>query len=255
MRPCRYVAQPLPAKAFCAGVCAVLLTLCHSEVSAQDRSEKYSRRDLIARINCGIIDDVDAMRRGAAPELDIYDIPNGDTIADIGFGWAWLEGLLMLTRDSLTIYATDVERQALRNIDRVTGFYLDLRETPNTNKLIAVKGGKKNTNLPSSTFSKVIVRETFHHFAEPDAMLADITRILKPGGKIYLLEPLVEVTGKSPYCGAPNYSRADMEAFIERAGLRLIAFRDLSHLPPYTVPWAPFEDPDHPPLVVYELGR
>jgi len=86
-------------------------------------------------------------------------------------------------------------------------------------------------------------------------MLADIRRIMKSDGRLFLVEPLVEQTGISPYCGAPNYSRPHMESFIEGAGMRLLAFHDLSHLPPYTVPWAPFEDPDHPPLVVYEVGR
>lgn len=224
-------------------------------VSAQDGDEKLSRRDRIALLNCGIIDDVAAMKEAAAPELDIYGVRNGDTIADIGFGWAWLEGLLMLTRDSLTIYANDVDKQALTNIDRVIRFYLDLRDTPHANQLIVVKGSKLTTNLPSATFSKVIVRETFHHFAEPDTMLADLKRIMKPDGRIFLTEPLVDHTGISPYCGAPNYSRGDMEAFIERAGLRLITFHDLSHLPPYSVPWDAFEDPNSPPLVVYELGR
>ncbi|MCA1751400.1 MAG: class I SAM-dependent methyltransferase [Flavobacteriales bacterium] len=215
--------------------------------------EKESRRDRIARLNCGIIDDVAAMERAAGPELDIYGIRNGDTIADIGFGWAWLEGLLMLTHDSLTIYANDVDRQALRNIDRVTGFYLDLRKTRNTNTLHIVKGGSKTTNLPSATFSKVIIRETFHHFSEPEALLADIRRILKSDGRVFLLEPMPEVTGISPYCGATIFTRADMEGFIARAGFRLIAFHDLSHLPPYSVPWVTFEDADHAPLVVYEM--
>lgn len=236
-------------------LCAVATLGTLHMASAQDGDEKLSRRDRIALLNCGIIDDVAAMKAAAAPELDIYGVRNGDTIADIGFGWAWLEGLLMLTMDSLTIYANDVDRQALKNIDRVSGFYLDLRETPNTNTLHIVKGGSKTTNLPSAAFSKVIVRETFHHFAEPDTMLADLKRILKPDGRLFLTEPLVERTGISPYCGAPNYSRGDMEAFIERAGLRLLSFHNLSHLLPYSVPWNVIEDSSSPPLVVYELGR
>lgn len=236
-------------------LCTVAAFGSFTAVTAQAGDEKLSRRDRIALLNCGIIDDAAAMAAAAAPELDIYGVQNGDTVADIGFGWAWLEGLLMLTTDSLTIYANDVDRQALKNIDRVTRFYLDLRDTPHTHRLIVVKGGKHTTNLPSDTFSKVIVRETFHHFDKPHAMLADLKRILKPEGRIFLTEPLVDQTGISPYCGAPNYSRADMETFIEKAGLRLLAFHDLSHLPPYTVPWLPFEDPDHPPLGVYEAGR
>ncbi len=78
--------------------------------------KQASKRDRVIALNNGIIEDVNAMLSGAAPELDIFNIGNGDTIADIGVGWGWLEGLLFMKHDSLTIYANDIHRQSLRNL-------------------------------------------------------------------------------------------------------------------------------------------
>ncbi len=121
--------------------------------------------------------------------------------------------------------------------------------------MIVVAGSPKSTNMPSHSFDKVLVRETFHHFEHPEAMLADIVRMPRADGRIYMVEPDVETTFFNKNCNSLNYSRTDLKSFFAKAELEIIETHDLSHLPSYTVPWMPYDKEGEPPLIVYVLGK
>jgi ubiquinone/menaquinone biosynthesis C-methylase UbiE len=44
--------------------------------------------------------------------------------------------------------------------------------------------------LPDTTFDKVLLIDTYHHFQNRDEMIRDVFRILKPGGKLIVNEPV-----------------------------------------------------------------
>ena len=79
--------------------------------------------------------------------------------------------------------------------------YVALRPTPNSNKIIVVKGSQKETTLPRNYFDKVIVRKTLHHIFYKDTILDDIFSILKPNGKLYIMEPSTDTTYYDKKCG------------------------------------------------------
>jgi demethylmenaquinone methyltransferase/2-methoxy-6-polyprenyl-1,4-benzoquinol methylase len=51
-----------------------------------------------------------------------------------------------------------------------------------------VEGEAENIPLPDEHFDKVIASASFHHFSDQDKALGEMKRVLKPGGKIIILE-------------------------------------------------------------------
>ena len=188
----------------------------------------------------GFIPYKDSMLLAAKPELDIYNFKSGETIADIGFGTGWLEGITLLKYDSLTFYANEIDNYSLHRLDLRINKYLELRGKDNTNKLVKVKGTKRRTNLPETTFDKVVLRETLHHFSYQTEMLHDIWKILKPKGKLYIHEPLVDSTYYSKSCRSTIYSREDLLFIFEANApyhFKLVKEHDLIDFGGNVPPW------------------
>jgi ubiquinone/menaquinone biosynthesis C-methylase UbiE len=51
-----------------------------------------------------------------------------------------------------------------------------------------VEGVAENMPLPDGYFDKVVASASFHHFPDQDKALEEMKRVLKPDGKIIILE-------------------------------------------------------------------
>jgi ubiquinone/menaquinone biosynthesis C-methylase UbiE len=51
-----------------------------------------------------------------------------------------------------------------------------------------IEGQAENISLPNEYFDKVIASASFHHFSDQDKALEEMKRVLKPDGKIIILE-------------------------------------------------------------------
>lgn len=119
-----------------------------------------------------------------------YDIKKGDVIADVGAASGWLDGAFSVLIDSVTFYVQDVDTHFLNQdqLNRVVKYFSSLRKTPQTNTFHMVIGDKKKTNLPDSTFDKIIINNTFHEMVNPWRIVEDLKRKLKPKGKIIIYD-------------------------------------------------------------------
>jgi ubiquinone/menaquinone biosynthesis C-methylase UbiE len=202
----------------------------------------YSKKNIL--LNCGYNTDREMLHNSLREELGVYDFKPGETIADIGFGSGWLEGVIINFYDSLNIYAQDIDKYNIRTADYVFKKYLELRPTPNTNKITVVKGKKDSTGLPKNHFDKIIIRETFHHFKEKEKMLQDIAGLLKTNGRLFILEPVTEETYfNNTFCKTFHYNKKDIEQFFSAAGFKLISEHRRA-----TAPWW---DDRNLPMVIY----
>ncbi|MBN4049668.1 methyltransferase domain-containing protein [Bacteroidales bacterium AH-315-N07] len=129
----------------------------------------------------------------------MYEFRPGDVIADIGSGDnAFFTRHLVLLHDSLVIYAQEIESGYVDIMREAVQQFASLRKTPNSNVVEYVFGTEKYTNLPKSTFDKVIIRKTFHHFEFMDEMLTDIRQIMKDNGKLYIFDPIEDLQEDHP---------------------------------------------------------
>lgn len=72
-----------------------------------------------------------------------------------------------------------------------------IKDKVNLGTIQLIKGDKKNANFEHNSLDKIIIRNAFHHFSKEKAMLKSIKAALKPDGKLYLYEPVIDLREKS----------------------------------------------------------
>ena len=88
------------------------------------------------------------------------------------------------------------------------------------------------TRLPfaDGAFDVVLIRDVLHHIADVDGVLAEARRVLRPGGRLTLLEPnraspliLLQAAVIPAERGVLRSTAAALEATLVRAGFRIVA--------------------------------
>jgi ubiquinone/menaquinone biosynthesis C-methylase UbiE len=131
-------------------------------------------------------------------EIRLYEFDTGDIIADIGTGSGYFEIVLSKFCDSLQVYATDIDSVSVNHLATQLKF-LDLHDDKNIT-YNAVLGNEKSSLLPSNTFDKVIIRNTFHHFKYPLEMLQDCKRMMTKNARLFIVDILVDEVDRPPAC-------------------------------------------------------
>jgi SAM-dependent methyltransferase len=114
--------------------------------------------------------------------LGLFQAERGATIADIGAGDG--EFTFELSRQlgvTSRIYSTDVNPETVRTLrDRV--------RSRGYENVIVLEGHADRTNLPDACCDAMFVRNVYHHFRDPPAILASIRASLKPGGRFAVID-------------------------------------------------------------------
>ncbi|MDX2442197.1 MAG: class I SAM-dependent methyltransferase [Bacteroidales bacterium] len=115
----------------------------------------------------------------------------GEIIADIGAGNGYIEAMLSIFNDSLTFYIQDIDTSVCNqiSINEVVDFYQEVNGRPFTNKFIVVNGTDTETNLPDSTFDKILMMRTYQYLKEPRKFIMDVRENLKDNGLFYVINP------------------------------------------------------------------
>jgi SAM-dependent methyltransferase len=118
-------------------------------------------------------------------------LKKGEIIADIGAGNGYIEAMLSIYNDSLTFYIQDIDTLVCnqRNVNKVVDFYQEVNGGPFTNKFIVVNGTDIDTNLPDSTFDKILMIRTYQYLKEPRKFIMDVRENLKNDGLFYVINP------------------------------------------------------------------
>jgi ArsR family transcriptional regulator len=158
-------------------------------------------------------------------------VPRELAVADVGCG----TGLLTLTlaRVAARVVAVDASARMVR----LTREKVDRASLPN----VEVKRGRaESLPVPSASLDAAFAFHLLRHLARPADALREMARILKPGGRLVIveLEPHAvradrEATG-SVHLGLP---RERVRADLSRAGFVMPRFEALAE--PYRVPAAP----------------
>jgi precorrin-6B methylase 2 len=117
------------------------------------------------------------------PQLvELLELKPGMTIADVGAGFgAWTMRFSRWTGPSGRVYATDIGAPQLAA----------LRESVTREQLsnvTVVEGATATTNLPAACCDAILVRDAYHHFTDPDAMIRSLAASLKPGGRLAIID-------------------------------------------------------------------
>lgn len=147
--------------------------------------------------------------------MDALRIAEGSTVVDLGAGGGWFT---MRLADRVgpngVVYAEDVQPQMVEAIKR------RVARAQLTNVKV-ILGTSLNPRLPAPVDAVLIV-DAYYEMEEPQVMLRNVAAVLKPEGRIGIIEFKKDGWGPGP----PMEERVDPETVIrdaEAAGLRLIS--------------------------------
>ena len=150
-------------------------------------------------------------------EANEYNIKNGTTILEVGGGYGEFSMFLISKFENLTIYLNEIDTIYFEMIN-----YRAKHIVPNISKgsqLIPVLGSESSVMMGDTKVDKVIIRDAFHHFSQPKAMLQSIQNTLKPTGKIYLLEQFTD--DSSTECEYA-YSQEELYEVLKGNGFKVV---------------------------------
>jgi hypothetical protein len=126
--------------------------------------------------------------------VDTISFKKGDVVADIGAANGSIEAMLSMFHDSLTFYVQDIDTSVCNQkiINDIVKRYENINGKSFTNKFIAVKGGDNETNLPDTTFNKILMLWTYEYFKDPKSIMMDLRLKLKTDGLMYIINPGID---------------------------------------------------------------
>lgn len=114
--------------------------------------------------------------------VELLDVGANAVVADIGAGDGRIAVRLARRLDGAPrVIATDVDHENLLQIQREVA---DL----GLENVVVRHAGESSTGLSDSCCDAVLMRKVFHHIKDREGFAKDLARIVKPGGKVMLIE-------------------------------------------------------------------
>jgi precorrin-6B methylase 2 len=193
-----------------------------------DPVEPHERpRDIPAATENAEFFDRPARDREDRPEelLSALEIAAGATVADIGSGTGYFTWRLaeQVGRQG-KVYAIDIQESMLE-LTKATVARHDL-----TNVEYVLSNGLE-LRLSERSIDLAFIAYAYHEFADPKAMMQAVRRVLKPGGRVFILEYAQE-TDRAPASRLHSMRFDDIRREIEPAGFsvdRMLDFLPVQH--------------------------
>jgi SAM-dependent methyltransferase len=112
-------------------------------------------------------------------------------------------------------------------VDRYVGFDLGVPFTQPNGQGPDLLGSALGIPLPGNTFDTVVSFQVLEHVPEPQTMLGEIARLLKPGGYLILMAPQMWHLHEVPH-DYFRYTRFGLVYLAEKAGLRVVKIQPIS---------------------------
>ncbi len=162
----------------------------------------------------------DYLRKAQMSLIALADIKENLNILDIGCGTGWALGQAAKTMGyNGSFYGVDLSlgmiEKAKMNFSGQNNFYF-------------IVANAESIPLDDDFFDIIICTNSFHHYLHPDKAMEEIYRLLKPCGKIYILDPTadnlaIKLADKIIKILEPAhvkiYSTRDFKELMTKAGL------------------------------------
>ena len=114
--------------------------------------------------------------------IEAMELKKGQTVVDLGVGSGfYARKIARVVGEKGVVFGVDIQPEMLEILSK-------LCEEEGINNVKPVMGTATSTNLEDGCADWIILVDVYHEFQEPEMMLEDMMRILKPGGKVALLE-------------------------------------------------------------------
>jgi ubiquinone/menaquinone biosynthesis C-methylase UbiE len=124
------------------------------------------------------------LRRAQKGVIALIDIKEKINFLDIGCGTGWAVGqVARLVDNNGSFYGIDLSPKMIEKA----------KENFKDNQTIHfIQADVESIPLDSDFFDTIICTNSFHHYLHPDRALKGMRRLLKEGGKLFLLDPTAD---------------------------------------------------------------
>lgn len=116
--------------------------------------------------------------------------------------------------------------RSLYDVEDYVGLEIDSPQARSRNKADDFYAGGRFP-YADGDFDVVLCNQVLEHVFTPDALLREIARVLRPGGRLVLTVPFVWDEHEQPWDYA-RYSSFGLKALVERSGLRIVEHHRLN---------------------------
>ncbi len=166
----------------------------------------------------------DFLREAQSKVISLLNIREGVHFLDIGCGTGWAVGeAAKLVDDKGLFYGVDLSsrmiEKAKSNFEGKDNFRF-------------IQANVETIPLENDFFDVIICTNSFHHYLHPDRALSEMYRLLKSGGKVYILDPtadtwMMRLVDKIIKLTEPEhvkiYSTKEFQDLFQKARLKYVA--------------------------------
>ena len=161
------------------------------------------------------------LRNGQRSVISLLDIKPGMHFLDVGCGTGWAAGeVARLAGGKGEFYGVDLSPKMIEKAQENFG---------GREEMHFLRANVENIPLESDFFDAMICTNSFHHYPRPDRALAEMHRLLKPGGKVFILDPTADnlvfkladkIIPRFEPEHVKMYSTREFQQMFQEAGLR-----------------------------------
>jgi ubiquinone/menaquinone biosynthesis C-methylase UbiE len=165
----------------------------------------------------------DYLRSAQLNVISMLDVREKMNFLDIGCGTGWAIGQAARLIDFKGLfYGVDLSEKMIKKAAD------NFKEYPNFHFITA---NSESIPLEDNLFDIIICTNSFHHYLHPDKAMNEISRLLKQGGRIYILDPaadslIIKIVDKIIKIFEPGhvkiYSSEEFRVMMSEAGLKYI---------------------------------
>jgi ubiquinone/menaquinone biosynthesis C-methylase UbiE len=162
----------------------------------------------------------DSLRDAQGKLISLLDIKENIHFLDIGCGTGWAVGeAAKLVDNKGLFYGIDLSPKMIEKAKDKFG---------DKDNFHFIQANSESIPLNDNFFDVIICANSFHHYLNPDKALNEMFRLLKKGGKIYILDPtadnwIIKVADKIIKLVEPEhvklYSTKEFQRLFENARL------------------------------------
>jgi SAM-dependent methyltransferase len=147
--------------------------------------------------------------------LDALELKKGMIVADVGAGVGYFS-IRMARRvgPSGKVYANDIQPEMLSRLQE----RLDSEHVTNVETVL---GTQSDPKLPAGKLDLILLVDVYHELSQPQRMLGEMRKALKPDGRLVLIEYRKE-DPTIPIRPEHKMSAAEVKAEVEAEGYRLV---------------------------------
>jgi SAM-dependent methyltransferase len=170
--------------------------------------------------------------------FDRLDLRAGHRLLDMGCGGG--RHAFAAMRRGATVIALDYDAAELKDVQAIAGAMVDAGEVPADTPGGVVNGDALRLPFPDASFDRVIASEVLEHIWGDESAIAELVRVLRPGGRMAVTVParfpervcwaLSHRYHDTPGGHVRIYRQHELERRLERAGLTMKGSRHVHAL-------------------------